>query len=501
MEALPKKIRAIALFFLLFFMSCSNQPEKKGQTLRLNFQEGDVPSLHPHLSEGDVRGRVLGKALFEGLTRINSEGEAELAGAKSVEISPSKTQYTFTLRDHKWTDGSAVTAFQYEKAWKQAIDPTSDCTRSDLFYVIEGAEQARKGQLPLNEVGIHAIDEKTLSIELAFPAPYFLKLVALSIFSPIIRDEGEPIRFNGPFKLEKWKRNDHLLLKANPFFWDSDKVSLKEIEIQMVDDSLTSYLMYEKQKIDWVGNPFCKLSSEMIVQLQEKGELRTEPVARTFWIYINTSYPSLASSKIRQALSLSIDRSLITKHIYPGNPPLYQPLPSSLSLCRNLSSDNNLAQAKKLFDEGLKEIKSSRETFPPLTLSYHFTAGRKPLAEYLKETWENAFGIQVHLEGTEWSVLNSHFEKGEFQMGMCFASALFPDPSELLERFASKKTANYSQWENPLFQEKLKLAKTLPDQRTRYLREAEELLFEQMPFISICNIHALFVHNPKLKGY
>ncbi|MFZ0565996.1 MAG: peptide ABC transporter substrate-binding protein [Chlamydiales bacterium] len=501
MKILSKRIWALVPLLLLILIGCQNQSEKDSQTLHLNFQEGDVPTLHPHLQEGSIHGRILGKALFEGLTRINSQGEAELAGAQSVEISPSKTQYIFMLRDHKWSDGSAVTAFQYEKAWKQAIAPSSDCTRADLFYAIKGAENAKKGILSLNEVGIKALDEKTLSVELTFPAPYFLKLIASPLFTPVIRDEKEPTRFNGPFKLNKWKRNSLIALEANPYFWDSDKVSLSEIEIKMVGDPLTILLMYEKQEIDWIGNPFCWLPPEWVLELQEKGDLQEQSVTRALWLYVNISYPFLDSSKIRQALSLSIDRSLIAKHIYPGNSPLYQPLPPSLSLCPKLFSDNNLSQAKNLFEEGLKEIELTKDTYPPLTISYHFAAGRKSLAEYLKETWEKAFGIQIHLKGVEWNVFHSELEQGAFQIGMSTASALYPDPSELLERFSSITTANFSQWEHPIYQEKLQLATKLPDQRTRYLREAEELLFEEMPIIPVCNFNALYAHNPRLKGY
>ncbi|MFZ0565997.1 MAG: hypothetical protein WAM28_07420 [Chlamydiales bacterium] len=97
MKILSKRIWAITLFLLLILISCQNQSEKSSQKLHFNFQEGDVPTLHPHLLEGQMRGRILGKALFEGLTRINSEGEAELAGAESVEISPSKALYTFII--------------------------------------------------------------------------------------------------------------------------------------------------------------------------------------------------------------------------------------------------------------------------------------------------------------------------------------------------------------------------------------------------------------------
>jgi len=158
-------------------------------------------------------------------------------------------------------------------------------------------------------------------------------------------------------------------------------------------------------------------------------------------------------------------------------------------------------QAKQLFEEGLREMKLSRETFPPLILNYPHIAGRKLLAEYLQETWKKAFGIQVHLEGAKWNIFRSGLEKGAFQMGMSGETSLYPDPSELLERFKSIQTANFSQWEHPLYQEKLHLAKKIPQKRTQFLREAEEILLKELPFIPICNFTALFAHRPELKGY
>ena len=239
----------------------------------------------------------------------------------------------------------------------------------------------------------------------------------------------------------------------------------------------------------------------MVLRLQKREELRQQSVAHALWIYLNTQCPSLASTKIRQALSLVIDRSLITERIYPCNIPLYKPLPLSLSLCSKTLSDNNLVRSKLLFEEGLRETQFSRKNFPPLILSYSLIAGRKSLAEYLKETWEKTLGIKVHLEAAECNVFRSSLEKGKFQMGISGVAPLYPDPSELLERFESIKTANFSQWEHPLYQEKLNLAKKIPQKRTQFLCEAEELLLEEMPFIPICNFAALFAHHPKLKGY
>ncbi|MFZ0565998.1 MAG: ABC transporter substrate-binding protein [Chlamydiales bacterium] len=197
---------------------------------------------------------------------------------------------------------------------------------------------------------------------------------------PLLRTTKEPQWFNGPYLIEK-QSNQGILLESNPYYWDYNHIFFKRIQIEWLPDVKQSYKLFQKGKIDWIGNPFYRLSSEMVIELQGKGELQMKSVARAFWIHINTSCPFLASSKIRQALSLSLDRSLIVNHIDPGSSPLYQPLPSSLSLYPNLFSDNNLPKSKKLFEQGLKEIKSSREGFPSVTLRYHINGNRKSLAE------------------------------------------------------------------------------------------------------------------------
>ncbi len=122
------------------------------------------------------------KALFEGLTRINPEGVSELAGAEHVEISPCQTIYTFTLRPMLWSNGEKVTAFHFEESWKRALSPKSDCLRSDLFYPIKNAKKVKKGELPLSELGIHALDSQTFVVELEHPTPYFLNLISTLFF-------------------------------------------------------------------------------------------------------------------------------------------------------------------------------------------------------------------------------------------------------------------------------------------------------------------------------
>ncbi|MFZ0566260.1 MAG: peptide ABC transporter substrate-binding protein [Chlamydiales bacterium] len=476
------------------------QSRRKHSTLRLTFQEGEPLSLNPHYAFGDMRCRVLSKLLFEGITRIDAHGAPQLAAAEKMQRSQDGLTYLFKLRLHHWSNGEKVTAFHFVNSWHSILKNLHFSSSAEFLFMIKNVQKYKEGGCSFEEVGFRAHDTETLEIQLEWPDPIFLYKLAQPMFFPMLNRAKEPQWFNGPYLIEKQTTQD-ILLESNPYYWDYPRIFFKSIQIECLSDVKQSYALFQKGEIDWMGSPLCGLTFEMIVQLQAKGELQKKPATRALWIYINTSCPCFVSSKIRKALSLSLDRSLIVKHIYPGDSPLYQPLPSSLSLCQNMFSDNNVRRAKKLFEEGLKEIKSTKEMFPPLTLSYPNTSGRESVAEYLKEVWEETFGIHIQLKGPEWNVFLGHLEKGEFQLGMCFASALYPDPSELLERFGSIKIANFSQWVHPIYQKKLNLAKKLPDQRTQFLREAEQLLFEEVPFIPICSFNALYVHNPRLRGY
>lgn len=502
MKKWTKKIQQTITFFMISFSlaSCQKHSDNHNQTLRINLQDGDPASLHPHHVAGGMQSRILGKAIYEGLTRLNPEGKIEVSGAKSVEISPSGTQYLFTLRDHKWSDGSSVTAYQYEKAWKKALAPTTDCPKADLFYVIKGAKKAKKGEISIEEVGVKALDHETLLVELTHPAPYFLELISLPIFAPLDR---ETLLYNGPFSIETWLPNNLLRLKKNTYFWDAKNVLLQSIEFSFISQPMTTFSMYEKGDLDWMGSPFDHFPLELVSDLQEKGNIQQQYVTRPFWIYLNTQHPPLSSTSIRQALSLALNRSAINEHMLFGSLPLYTPLPHSLSLCEKSLSDNDLAQAKQLFEKGLKELGFTQATFPPLYLNYFNTTGFSALAEYLQEAWEKTFGIKVVLEKSEWRVFLSKLETSDFQIAGCTESSLYQDPIELLERFGESNRDNPSNWISIPYQKKIELAQKEPNfgRREQYLKEAEEMLLSEMPFIPISNFIHFYDHHPKLTAY
>jgi oligopeptide transport system substrate-binding protein len=502
----------ISLLFILFssnLMSFQKREEAmtKVNKLTINFQEGDLPTVHPHDLIIYLRGIAAGKLLYEGLTRLDENGKVRLAGAEALDVSQDRLTYTFTLRDNKWSDGSPVTAHQYENAWKEAISPKSTCTSANLFYLIQNAEKAKKGEAPLDAVGVKAVDAKTLVVRLEHPSSFFLDLIAQPICAPLVDPKKKEISsFNGPFVIDTWKKNDCLKLVRNPFFWNKHRVLLDEINVLMASDSSTIYNFYESGKVDWIGVPFSPLSSEQIQHLQTKNVLLSRPIARSFWVNLNTRHPALSSTPIRQALSLALDRANITRHIMKGGDPLWRALsdallPVKMKVSSLLKEDEE--EARLRFQQGLLGLGIAKEKFPMLTVSYAQQSNRKKFAEYLQEAWKRVLGIDVRVEQQEWNVLRKNLEKGQFEVCAAYEASYYHDPMEILENLGDSNPRNFTQWAHSGYRQIIAAARQESDSERRFqlLGKAEEIILQETPFIPICTDQFLFTHPSGLKGY
>lgn len=498
-------------FFVLLFLcftltGCSGKKEHRQneKVLRINFQDGALPSIHPHLGI-DYRIRSLQSALFEGLTRMDEKGVPQPSLAEKITISDDKTKYTFYLRSSKWSNGEPVTAFQFEKAWKMAIAKTSSCVRPDLFYIIKNAKKVKKGEISVDEAGINAINTNTLEVILEHPAPYFLELISNSIFAPF-SNSCEPTIFNGPFIVDKWKKDEYIFLKKNPFYWAANTVSLEKIEILFITDAHTALQLFEKKELDWIGDPFSPLPLEMLSALENKENLKTKEVARIYWLYCNTQVFPFNNPAIRKALSLSINRNEIIEHILLSQIAASTPLPNNLTLLKrdyqHLCSFDPM-QARFLLNDELKELGITIDNFPPIVLSYSHISGQKQLAEALQSDWQKNLGIKVSLSGAEWNLFFDDLSKGKFQIGGCIKSALFRDPIYHLELLEDKSHSyNVSRWEDSAYQDLLKQARLSIDaiQREYLLRKAETILYEQAPVIPVYSEVYTFLTQPFVKG-
>ncbi len=437
-DKLFKLILVLLLFYL--FSGCQNTKvkEPKMQRLTINLQEGDPPSLNPYVGV-DLRSRCLFLSLFEPLMRRNAQGEIELAAAQSVEIDPTKTVYTFHIRPHNWSNGLPVTSYHFADAWKYALRPNSYCLRADLFYSIKNAELAKRGELSTDAVGITTPDAHTLIVQLEHPTPYFLDLAATSFFSPLYDpSEKEPECFNGPFIVQERIHDQKLILKKNPHYWDHASILLQEICFTMVRDPATSLAMYEKKELDLVGDPFSSLPFDAIPALEQSGQLKTKLISRMFYLLLNTEVPPLHSSSLRQALAFSIDRHLLTQHLFFGEIPSLSALPKPLSLVEGSKLQENQKDPVALFEKALQELHLTRETFPTLVFSYAELSGQKKLAEFIQEQWKKVLGIEIKLVCSEWNVHIVNLRKGQYQMGTLHLTTLYQDPMFYFDLFRKK---------------------------------------------------------------
>ncbi|MEM7175540.1 MAG: peptide ABC transporter substrate-binding protein [Chlamydiota bacterium] len=486
---------------LLVTTSCEKKStkEKPGaeKTLTLNFAIGG--SLHPYDLSVVATRVALSKWIFEGLTRLNQAGEYEPAGAEKIEISPCGRVYTFTIRDHNYSNGDPVTAFDYERFWKQSLEPSSNCLKAFLFYPIKNAENAKKGLVPTDEVGVKAIDEKTLVVELNHPFSPFLGFLSLPIFVPFKKDAQENPLFNGPFIPKEWKKENYLFLEKNRHFWDSSKVNLDAIKILMLQDAISALSLYDQGAIDWIGLPFCYLPSEISqAKIAKKEFTKQAEIACPFWIYLNTQSFPLSSPAIRKALSCAIDREEVAKYIFAGVTPLFDPIPDSPTQ-HSLSSEAQ--NARELFNQGLKELGLTEKTFPILKLSSCSDIDvYKKLSEHLQQRWQKVLGIRVELEVQEWNFFVSNINNGNYQLGGCFVSRDYNHPLAHLEQLASP--SNESLWDFPEYQtliSKLKRESDLQKQKD-LIQKAVEILRDEVPVIWVVNKSQYGAHRKDLKG-
>ncbi len=378
------------------------------QILRIAFQH-TILSLDPRIGGDSVTSNLI-RLLFEGLMRVNAKGEIEKGIAKSFEMSPDGKRYLFELRSARWNDGTPVVAYDFEYAWKKVLSPDFKTSFAYLFYPIKNAKKAKEGLLPIEEVGIRAVDEKTLLVELAHPAPYFLDLIAHSMYSPVNHriDQRHPswpyqvkkqYPCNGPFELEVQQPQQGYKFVKNPYYWDASNIPLDQIVLMRstMDESVE---MLRKNELDWIGSPLSHLTSAIVPAADEK--VFEWQDGGVLWAAFNNHRFPLNNQKIRRALALALDRNEFSSAVVASIKPADSPFPLHHRLTsHSIVCDRVLAQ--QLFAEGLQECNLELSQFPLLTITY--IEGRMAntnVARILKKQWEEVFKIQCRLDNVAW---------------------------------------------------------------------------------------------------
>ncbi len=467
---------------------------KNQQIIKLSFSYLPA-SLDPRIDGDEISFSVI-KMLFEGLTRLDKKGNPHLAIAQSVEVSEDSKRYLFKLKKTYWSDGSLVTAYDFEHSWKKILSPHFSTPFSYLFHPVKNAQKAKEGLCSCDEVGVSALNNFQLAIDLEYPTPEFLELTALPIYSPVhhVIDKTHPdwglrgaqgFVCNGPFLLKKTSRNLRYELAKNPFYWDKENVKLEQINLSK-DSSLVADSMFRNEETDWLGMPLRPWEPFF----EENSEPETSSLlSGVHWCLFNTEKFPFHNVNLRKAFLLSLDQNELASFLPNTCFPATSPLPLSHTMNYNPdAAQKNEALALEFFELALKELGISRKQFPLITLTFADTVLREKTASYLAEKWRALFQIPLRVEKYDYAIFFSKMMKADFQIATLHWKSWVDNPLYTLKIFKHKDdTINFVRWFHPKYQNLLDLAQAEldPIQKMKYLSDAEKLLMEEAPLIPL----------------
>ncbi len=510
-------IRQLIRFFLALLLSllgvgCQKKSSSKPQRyLNVSFTS-EVRSFDPRIGI-DAPSVFSVKMLFEGLIRLDINGKLQPAIAQSYEVSPDGKTYTFYLRSCKWTNGEEITAHDFEYSWKKIIEPEGDYMGVHNFYPIKNVRSTLNKKCPIDEVGIKALNAKTLRVELENPTPYFLDVLATPSFSPVnarvdkedpqwATKTGNAFVSNGPFHLEEHRLENEIFVKKNPLYWDAASVKLPGIKIAIINDVSTQLQLFEKGRLEWLGMPLSKVPLDAIDHLKKTQKVHFAPTLGVYWYFLNTESFPFNNRKIRRAFACAINREEIIDHILQGEETAAMGILPQFKT--TFFPDNDPSYAIELFNKALKDIGITKEELPPLTINYSNALVHERVAEALQEQWQKVFGITIKLEKQEWKSHYSKLQKGDYQIGGMAWHSWLRDLIYMLQTFRYQDDGiNMSRWQHKSYQALLKASEEELDntKRLSYFRQAEALLMHEMPVIPIYFTTICYYKSDALKDY
>lgn len=463
---------------------------------------------------GDIASSTIHFALFEGLLRMEP-GKSWAPGiAKKVVVSEDKKTYTFYLRKSYWSDGSPVTAESFAFAWKTILDPSMPSPHGNLLYPIKNARAAKRGDVPLSEVGVYARNTHTLVVELEKPTPYFLDILTFCALSPVPHytvqthpdwaEKPTENHFisNGPYRLKYYTPHNKIILEKNPHYFRPETVEVDEVHITFVRSENTALEMFEQGALDVVGASLTPIPIDAVRHLT--GRIDCQPIAATSGLFFNTeSYP-LNNVHIRKALAYAIKRQDLIDNVTQMNEiPATTAIPPILnSNAYPLLLDDAPDEARKHFAIGLSELGITVDEFPKVSIVYSANDFNHKIAQVFQERWKQVLGIDIKLSSTEFLVYLNRMSSKDYQIGMNKWSYQFFDPINYLERFKYvTEPKNFTNWQNETFTSLLDASMTKSDKdRLEHLQLAEAILLEEVPTVPIFHWQSSIVLGPAVKS-
>ncbi len=528
-----KKLCAVVLAATLatsLFIGCGDSSSNSGSSSsnqQLVFNLGEDPeTMDPTLNNSSGAGTMILNA-FEGLMVLDENDQPVEGTAESMEVSEDGLVYTFKIReDAKWSDGEAVTADNFKYSWLRALNKETAAEYAYQLFYIKNAEKFYNGEATAEEVGINVIDEKTLEVTLETPTAYFPQLLAFTTYVPLREDivsanpEGwatnpETYVSNGPFKLVQWDMKDQLVFEKNENYWDKDSVKLESLTFKLVTDDTTAYSELKAGNFDMVNS----VPTNEIEPGIEEGLVHVNPKLGNYYFAINVGKQDTLSEDVkevlnnklvRQALNLAIDRQEIIDNVGKAEQiPAYSFVPQGITdengndfaskeYYDPSDMEGNIAKAKELLKEAGYE---NGNGIPTIELMYNSEGTHKDICQIIQQNWEE-IGVNVELTNQEWAVFLNTRQQGDYQIARHGWIGDYIDPMTFLDLWVTGGGNNDCGFSNARYDELIAAAKVETDsaKRLEMLREAEDILMDEMPILPIYYYTTVTAANENVKG-
>ena len=493
-------------------------------------------TLDPALNAAVDGGNTL-ITIEEPLLIIDENNEVQPGQAESYEVSDDGLTWTFHMRDGlKWSDGSDLTAADFEYSFKRLANPDTAAPYAETVVgMIDGYQDAignpdADGNTTTDPdwdaLNVHASEDgKTLTVQLSYPCSYFDKLASFVATSPVqqatVEANGdawctEPDTYvcNGPYMITEWTPSERIVLSKNPYYvggWDSSKIVSDTITLLLLEDSSASYAAYNSGEAQLVKDvPTDEIPS--LTRAEDGGDFYLDEIMGTYYISLNDQEEPFTDVRVRKALSLAIDRDYVANTIMQG---IYTPATALVGpgiVDENgyfmdnanggepyISDDYaaNLEEAKSLLAEaGYPD----GEGFPTITYSANDAGYHIPVAEYLQQAW-GELGITMNIDKVEWSSFIPMRRAGDYDISRNGWSMDYNDPSNMLELFTTNNGNNDGKYANPEFDQVIEDSR-VADKTTHFekLHEAEDILMNDAACIPVAYYNDFWLQSPSLKG-
>ncbi|WP_312833415.1 peptide ABC transporter substrate-binding protein [Sedimentibacter saalensis] len=490
-------------------------PDKK--VLRYSLT-ADAPTLDPQLMNS-IPSSTVGFHIYEGLMR-NHIGEIQPGMAESYDISEDGKTYTFHLRDAKWSDGVEIKAQDYEYAMRRLVDPA---TASDYSFLvtslIKNAGDINAGKMAVEELGVKAVDDKTLTIELNNPTGYFLSMLSMSQLCPVRQDlvekygkdfsaDADKNVYSGPFIVKEWKHEDRIILEKNPNYWNAGEIKLDEVDILTVTDPMTAVAMFEQGELDQVNVP-----AEVLSNYKDK-VIYYNDGANDFMKLNMDGSCELSNKDLRLAINYALNRE---DYILLSSQNLYQPntryvLPQVKGINGDYGDEypyeafplkGDAAKAKEHLAKAMEALGVTDPAKIDVELLTTDAERTRIEAEVLQNQIQTALGITVTIRQVPYKQRLQMESDHEFEMVVTGWVPDYPDPMSYLELWPTGSPYNHGSYSSEVYDGYIKDALTNADpvKRMEALFNAEKTLLEDGGIVPLQLRRNAMLLNPKVKGF